>query len=181
MQTATTSPFQLRPAATADTDAIVEVWFTGWSEAHLGHVPDALLTHRSEATFRERIPEILGATTVATVDRRVVGLVVTAHDEIEQLYVAPGHQGTGIAAALLDHGETVIADEHRRAFLAVVDGNARARHFYERHGWHDAGPFDYYAWTSTDEQVAVPCRRYEKALRAVVRPTSFGRSRASSG
>jgi GNAT superfamily N-acetyltransferase len=164
MDTATTGPFDLRPAATTDTDAIVDVWFTGWREAHIGHVPDALLAHRSEQTFRARIPKILDTTTVATIDQRVVGLVVTADDEIEQLYVAPGHRGTGIAAALLQHGERVIADEHRRAFLAVVDDNARARHFYERHGWHDAGPFDYHAWTSTGERVDVPCRRYEKSL-----------------
>jgi GNAT superfamily N-acetyltransferase len=164
MHTATTGLFQLRPTATTDTDAIVEVWFTGWREAHLGLVPDALLAHRSEETFRERIPEILDTTTVATIDHRVVGLVVTAYDEIEQLYVAPGHRGTGIAAALLRHGETAIADGHRRAFLAVVDSIARARHFYERHGWHDAGPFDYHACTTTGERITVPCRRYEKWL-----------------
>jgi GNAT superfamily N-acetyltransferase len=181
MDTAATGPFQVRPAAIADTDAIVDVWFNGWREAHLGHVPDALLAHRSQATFRERIPEILATTSVVTIDHRVVGLVVTATDEIEQLYVAPSHRGTGIAVALLRHGETVIADEHRSAFLAVVDGNARARRFYERHGWQDTGPFAYHAWTSNDEQVTVPCRRYEKRLGTVVRQTSFGRSRTSSG
>jgi GNAT superfamily N-acetyltransferase len=159
-------PFQLRPAATTDTAAIVDVWFTGWREAHLGHVPDALLAHRSEQTFRARLPEILGTTTVAAVDRRVVGLVVTAADEIEQLYVAPGHRGTGIAAALLQLGEDVIAQEYRRAFLAVVDGNTRARHFYQRHGWCDAGPFAYHAWSTTGERIDVPCRRYEKTVRS---------------
>jgi hypothetical protein len=35
MVAATTGPFQLRPAAIADTDAIVDVWFTGWREAHV--------------------------------------------------------------------------------------------------------------------------------------------------
>lgn len=164
MDTATPRPFQLRPAASTDTDAVVDVWFTGWREAHLGHVPDALLAHRSEETFRRRIPVILDTTTVATVDHRVVGVVVTAADEIEQLYVAQRHRGTGIAASLLRHGESAIADQHGRAYLAVVDGNARARQFYERHGWHDAGPFDYHAWASTREQVNVACRRYEKAL-----------------
>lgn len=171
MDAANSAPFQLRPAATTDIDAIVDVWFTGWREAHLGHVPDALLVHRSVETFRHRIPEILGATTVAIVDHRVVGLVVTADDEIEQLYVAPDHRSTGIATALLHHGETEIANEHRSAFLAVVDGNTRARRFYERHGWHDVGTFDYCAWTSTAEQVTVPCRRYERVLGAVARPT----------
>lgn len=164
MAASTDNPFRLRPAHTTDIDAIVDVWFGGWREAHLGQLPEALLTHRSEQTFRDRIPEIISACTVATVDDRVVGIVVTADDEIEQLYVAPDQRGTGVAAALLGHGETKIAGRYQRAFLAVVDGNARARHFYERHGWYDAGPFDYHAWTSTGEQITVPCRRYEKAL-----------------
>jgi len=158
------SPLRLRPAAAADTDAVVEVWSSGWRDAHDGHLPEALVAHRSEATFRARIPEILATTTVATVDDRAVGLVVTTHDEIEQLYVARAHRGTGVAAALLRHGEATIAEVHHRAFLAVVEGNTRARRFYERNGWHDAGPFDYHAWTTADERIAVPCRRYEKAL-----------------
>jgi len=164
MDPATSGPFGLRPAAVTDVDAVTDVWFAGWREAHVGHVPTALLAHRSPQSFRTRVPEILAATAVATVDDRVVGLVVTADDEIEQLYVASGHRGTGIAGALLQHGETVIAGEYRRAFLAVVTGNTRARRFYERHGWHDAGPFEYHAWTTAGERLAVPCRRYEKAL-----------------
>lgn len=159
-----TDLFQLRLAATGDTEAIVDVWYSGWREAHLGHVPEALVAHRSPETFRDRVPEILPTTTVATVGNEVVGLVVTTGDEIEQLYVAPGQRGSGVAAALLDYGEGVIAEEHPSAFLAVVEGNARARRFYERQGWHDAGPFDYEAWTSAGERIAVPCRRYEKSL-----------------
>ena len=109
---------------------------------------------------------MLATTTVAPADERVVGLVVTAADEVEPLHVAARHRGTGIAGALLQHGERVIAGEHCRAFLAVVDGNAPARRFSTCHGWDDAGSFDHRAWSSTGERVAVPCRRYEKACPA---------------
>lgn len=162
MNTTPAARFELRPAESGDADAITEVWCSGWREAHLGHVPDALLAHRRPEHFRERVLDILGTTTVATVDNDVAGLVVTAADEIEQLYVSGRHRGTGVAAALLQHGETVIAEQFATAFLVVVAGNARARRFYEREGWHDTGPFDYYAWTPNEDRIAVPCHRYEK-------------------
>ena len=159
-----TSParFVLRPAEPDDADAIVTVWYSGWREAHLGHVPDALLAHRSPAHFHERIPAIVPTTTVATVNGEVAGLVVTADAEVEQMYVGSAHRGTGIAAALLRHGETTIGATFRTAFLEVVAGNTRARRFYERQGWHDTGAFDYYPWTLTGDRIAVPCHRYEK-------------------
>jgi hypothetical protein len=49
---------------------------------------------------------------------------------------------------------------HTRAWLAVVAGNARARAFYERHGWRDAGPFIYHAETEAGA-FPVPSHRYE--------------------
>jgi len=156
--------FVLRPAEAADADAITEVWYAGWRESHIGHVPDALLAHRSPHHFRERVSGILATTTVATVGDRVVGLVVTAQDEVEQLYVDEPHRGTGVATALLRHGERVIAGQFPKAFLAVVAGNTRARRFYEREGWHDTGAFDYQPWAPDGDRIAVACRRYEKEL-----------------
>ncbi len=157
-------PCALRAAQLRDVEAIASVWYAGWRESHLGHVPDELLAHRSRDLFVERVPVRLATTTVATVEERVTGLVVTHRDEIEQLYVDAEQRGSGLAAALLGHGETVIAAEYPLAFLAVIAGNARARRFYERQGWVDAGPFDYRAWTRDGASVPVPCHRYEKSL-----------------
>lgn len=61
------------------------------------------------------------------------------------VYVNLG-QRSDVREPVLHHNEIEIANDHRRAFLAIVDGNTRARQFYERHGWHDVGTFDYYAW-----------------------------------
>jgi GNAT superfamily N-acetyltransferase len=158
------TPFALRPAESGDVDSIASVWYAGWREAHLGHVPDALIAHRSPDQFRERVPVMLARTTVATVNGQVAGMVVTHDDEIEQLYVADEHRGSGVAATLLGHGETVISATFPRAFLAVVAGNARARRVYERQGWYDVGPFDYLAWTPDGARVPVPSHRYEKEL-----------------
>jgi len=162
----------LRPATAADLDAIGTIWHEGWREAHLGRVPAELLPHRERHHFRARIPVMVDSTTVATIGPVVVGFVMLHGDEVEQLYVAPSARGTGAAAGLLAHGEAVIGSHSDRAWLAVVDGNARARHFYERHGWSDTGRFDNPAWTTGGGTVAVPARRYEKLLAGVTAPVT---------
>jgi GNAT superfamily N-acetyltransferase len=102
--------------------------------------------------------------TVALVGGEIAGFVLVAGDEVEQVYVAAAHRGTGVAGALMAEAERqVCANGHSRGWLAVVAGNARARRFYERSGWSDEGPFDYEAATERGT-VAVPCRRYVKRL-----------------
>ena len=154
---------QLRPAATDDVDAIAELWHLGWGDGHRGHVPEALIAHRSFEQFRRRVPGRLPSTTVAMMDGRIVGFVMAIVDEIEQIYVARDARGTGTAEALLRHGERVIGTHHEIAWLAVVEGNARARAFYERLGWSDAGAIDYQA-EADGGTMTVPSRRYEKVL-----------------
>jgi GNAT superfamily N-acetyltransferase len=156
--------WMLRAATPSDVDAIAQVWHTGWGDGHRGNVPRALYEHRGVGDFRERVAPRLLTTTVATVASAVVGFVVVVDDEIEQLYVAQGARGTGVAAGLLEHGEWSIAGRHTLAWLAVVAGNARARRFYERRGWRDAGPIDYLAETASGPLV-VPSRRYEKRVK----------------
>ncbi len=153
----------LRPARPADADAIAVVWHDAWRDGHIGHVPDALLDHRTLDQFRKRVPERLPTTTVAEVDGEVVGFVTVQDDELEQLFVAADARASGVADALLRRGESVIAEHHAAAWLAVATGNARARRFYERNGWADAGPLDYEAQTDSGPMV-VPCRRYEKRV-----------------
>jgi GNAT superfamily N-acetyltransferase len=92
-------------------------------------------------------------TVVATVGGAVAGFVVVVGDEVEQVYVAAEHRGTGVAA-----------NGHDRAWLAVAVGNARARRFYEKRAWVDEGVFDYPAATD-DGPLAVPCHRYVKPVR----------------
>ena len=86
------------------------------------------------------------------------------HDaEVEQVYVAREARGRGVADLLLRRAEATVAARFGRAWLAVAPGNVRARRFYERSGWHDAGGFEYAAEVANGT-LAVPCRRYEKAV-----------------
>ena len=45
---------RVRPAVPADAEAVAAVWATGWREAHLGQVPQALLRVRTPASFGTR-------------------------------------------------------------------------------------------------------------------------------
>ena len=133
-----------------------------------GYVPRSWSSVRTEESFRERAANRIADTTVATVDGAVAGFVMVVDDEVEQVYVSASHRGTGIAGLLMAEAERQVrANGHLKAWLAVVEGNARARSFYERSGWHDEGLFDYAAAIAAAAEsgtVAVPCRRYTKNM-----------------
>lgn len=154
----------VRPAQASDIEAIAAVWNAGWRESHLGHLPAEVEAHRQPEGFRQRAAANLPMTAVADVGGRVVGFVTTHDDEVEQVYVAPEARATDVADRLLRHGEQRIAERFGRAWLAVIAANARARRFYERNGWSDAGPFAYAAAAGAGT-VMVHAHRYEKALR----------------
>jgi GNAT superfamily N-acetyltransferase len=156
--------FSLRAASAEDAEAIATIWRDGWRDGHLGHVPDALLAVRTPESFRSRAAERVGDTVVAVAGDEIAGFVMVVGDEVEQVYVSADHRGTGVAALLLADAEHLVAVAgHRRAWLAVVAGNARARRFYERCGWADEGPFEYPAAVSGGT-VAVPAHRYVKRV-----------------
>ncbi|TCC40009.1 GNAT family N-acetyltransferase [Kribbella capetownensis] len=154
----------LRPATAADVEAVATVWYAGWGDGHLGHVPDELVAVRTKETFWSRAAEQVADTTVAVVGDDVAGFVMVANDEVEQVYVSRDHRGSGVAGTLLSEAERQVkANGHSEAWLAVATGNARARRFYERSGWSDGGAFDYPA-TVGDRAIPVPCHRYVKQV-----------------
>ncbi|MFF5987227.1 GNAT family N-acetyltransferase [Prauserella flavalba] len=164
----------LRPAEAGDAAAVARIWYLGWQDGHLGNVPDELLAIRTEDSFTARAAQRIEDTTdttVATVDGSVVGFVMVVEDEVEQVYVAREHRGSGVAALLLADAERLVAEAgYEQAWLAVVGGNARARRFYERGGWRDEGRFDYAA-ASEDGPIPVPSHRYVKDVTPPARST----------
>jgi GNAT superfamily N-acetyltransferase len=155
----------VRPAMPEDAPAVAQIWREGWRDGHLGLVPDSLAAVRTDESFRTRAENRVGGTTVAVVDGEVAGFIMVVDDEAEQVYVSGRHRGTGVADALLAEAERQVRENgHAVAWLAVVEGNARARRFYERMGWRDEGGFDYEAAVEDGSTVAVPCRRYVKPI-----------------
>lgn len=157
--------FRPRRADDGDIDAIASIWREGWIAGHSGHVPAALEDARLSGSWTESATSRLGSTWVCCdAAGEVLGFVTVVGNEIEQVYVATRARGSGVAVALLRHGEEVVRSGGAdRAWLAVVAGNDRARHFYEREGWSDVGTIDYTA-TTTAGPVIVAAHRYERAL-----------------
>ncbi|RSM63429.1 GNAT family N-acetyltransferase [Amycolatopsis sp. WAC 01376] len=154
----------LRPATSADADAVAKIWYHGWQDGHLGNVPDSLVRIRTRDSFWTRAADRVGDTTVAVLDGEVAGFVMVVGDEVEQVYVSSDHRGSGVAGVLLLEAERLVnAGGHSRAWLAVAPGNARARRFYERCGWVDEGEFDNRV-PGPGGLISVPCRRYVKTV-----------------
>jgi GNAT superfamily N-acetyltransferase len=161
-----TGPCILRRATADDVGAIAQIWHVGWQDGHLGHVPAELLPYRHAEQFASRARARVDDTWVAVSvsGGETIGFVAVKGDEVEQIFVARPARGTGVAAMLLRKAEDEIrAAGHRRAWLAVVAGNQRARAFYSRMGWRDSGPMSYVAETEAGPFV-VPTHRYEVDL-----------------
>ena len=63
---------------------------------------------------------------------RVAGFIALAASHVDQLYVDPPRQSSGVGGALLDHAKAISPGG---LTLTVAPRNAAARRFYERHGF----------------------------------------------
>lgn len=159
----------LRPATPDDVPDVATIWCSGWSDGHLGGVPDELVAARPPGFFQRRAAERINNTTVATVDGLIAGFIMVVGNEVEQVYVSAEHRGRGVAQQLLSAAEQQIADNgFREAWLAVVASNRRARAFYTRAGWIDNGLFEYQAFGEAGP-INVPAHRYTRDISSRVR------------
>lgn len=123
----------LRAFAKADLPALIDVWAAAWSATGL---PIDFEARRAWVGDRLRALRADGAEVVVGLDAhdRPAGFVTIDPNSgyLDQLCVAPGERGSGLASALLN--------EAKRRSAGVVDldvneGNTRARRFYEREGF----------------------------------------------
>jgi GNAT superfamily N-acetyltransferase len=134
----------IRPAEPADAEALAPLHTAVWVEAYTGLMPQQVLDdlHRRPLEervqrWRERIAWPHGTTWVAEDGGDLVGFASSGRGrdgsgdlEVMALYVRRSHYDTGLGHRLL---VTAIGDAP--AYLWVLDGNARATRFYERHGF----------------------------------------------
>ncbi len=166
----------VRPAQSRDARDIAEVHVASWRAAYAGLVPAEKLAEldvdERERTWRDRLASAEASQLrawVAELDGAVVGYAFTipstdddlAPDthEVAALYTLPHAWGTGAGAALMRACEDgLVAAGIARASLWCLEGNGRARTFYERGGW------------TSDKRApcfrafGVPAVRYRKAL-----------------
>ena len=144
----------IRPGTVADAAAIAAVNVRAWKAAYRGLLPDAVLDRlkvderggtRRQWMGRDRPPE--QQTWVTTARGKVIGYSDTglARDkdaeqgwaEVWTLYLDPDHWDRGAGRELFAHATAdLTARGYSPLILWTMDGNARARRFYEAAGWH---------------------------------------------
>jgi GNAT superfamily N-acetyltransferase len=155
----------VRPADASELDALAQVWFDAWNDAHAAIVPAELTKRRTLPRFRARLADVLADIRVAGPLGDPVGFCITRDDELYQLFVTARARGTGVAAALMNDAESVlIARGVSTAWLACAIGNDRAARFYEKCGWIRVGSFVDRLDTPEGE-ILLEVWRYEKTLR----------------
>ena len=79
---------------------------------------------------------------IAVRDSRIIGVVRTSEEWLDDLWVLRASRGCGIGRRLLAQGEAEIkARGYETLHLRVVQSNTAAIEFYRRHGWRIARAF----------------------------------------
>lgn len=172
----------IREATIEDVPAVAEVHLSSWRSAYRGIVPDALLEALTVHDFVTRwtrdfdaLPE--GGLSLATAqDGRPIGfarsgrargadLDAATTGEVQAIHVLPERVGTGLGRALFGLAiDRVRALGCREGVLWVLEGNTRARDFYERAGWRADGTRRERTFEAAGCAAIVPEVRYRVAL-----------------
>lgn len=140
------------------------IWEAGWHEAHADIVPSDLRDLRTKDSFFDRTLENLANTRIASEGSNVLGFCMVKENELYQMYVSRLARGSGVAQALMHDTESRIsAAGHTTAWLACAIGNERARRFYEKSGWINAG-HKVVDLDTRDGTFALEVWRFEKQL-----------------
>src|SRR6202795_3844765 len=79
---------------------------------------------------------------VAVRDAKIIGVVRTSREWLDDLWVLRESRGYGVGRRLLTQGEAeIIARGYETVHLRVVQSNAAAIEFYRHHGWRIARAF----------------------------------------
>ncbi len=170
----------VRAAQAGDGQRIEEIRVAGWHWAYAGLIDEAWLTDFTVTADRvrsweERIatPFTDAAILVAEVDGTVQGFAAALPSrdddlpdafELAALYVDPRALRQGLGSALM---AAALAEDEQPQVLWVLEGNAGARQFYERHGFR---------WDGTrkllDLAGDVPEVRYRREPRRTATPVA---------
>lgn len=148
----TSSSTVIRAARADDADRIGRIHVVSWQEAYADALPGSFLQGLSiserQQRWRQRLtaPDWPVRALVVARDGIVAGFAcvgesrddtaVAGTGELQSIYLDPEYWGHGLGRRLHDAAlETLRQEGYVRATLWVLDGNARARRFYERIGW----------------------------------------------
>ena len=152
----------IRPARADEYDEIARVWMNSWVSIGLVPASDGLLI-ALQIRLRHEIEK--GWSLFVAEDRGQVAAMLALHlpdRHLDQLFVAPEHQGRGLGRDLLAFARQQLPDE---IWLCCVRENEKAWRWYEREGFvfEKEGPspatglmMKYYRWKRTDAAARAP-------------------------
>ena len=121
----------IRCATRDDVEAMARVH---WLSSNTAYDRDDPFERRLAAT-RDAVEMEDVRSFVADDGGEVVGIAHVGPAVLYALYVHPERWGTGVGQALIEEAQRALASTCDEAELTVLQGNARARCFYERNGW----------------------------------------------
>lgn len=145
---------EIRQATLGDAAALGDILSCSWRAAYKGIVPDVildLLTPESRAAvFISLFAKGEGEISIAHEDGQAAGFVITGDcrdddivspcGEIWSIYLKPEYWRRAIGSKLITLGiEQLKAKGYANAALWVIEGNANAIAFYEKHGFKPDG------------------------------------------
>jgi GNAT superfamily N-acetyltransferase len=122
----------IRPARIDEYDEVARVWMEGWVSTGLAEASNFLLANL-RARVRHEIEQ--GWSLFVAEDRGTLAAMLALHlgdKYLDQLFVAPEHQGNGLGRTLLAFTRTHLPDE---IWLRCVRENEKAWRWYEREGF----------------------------------------------
>jgi ribosomal protein S18 acetylase RimI-like enzyme len=122
----------IRPARPDEYDEVARVWMESWASVGLEDASDFLL-----AELRARVPMEIekGWSLYVADDNRRLAAMLAMHVPdcyLDQLFVAPEYQGSGLGRQLLAFTRLQLPDE---IWLRCVRENDKAWRWYEREGF----------------------------------------------
>ena len=127
--------FHLRPYREADQEPSIALWLETWTLAYPSIDFDARVDWWRKRWRDELVPT--ATVIVAESDGTMAGFVtIDPSGYLDQLVVAPAHQGSPLATALVDEAKRLSPDG---VTLKVNADNFRAIRFYVRNGFIDVG------------------------------------------
>ncbi|NPU68469.1 GNAT family N-acetyltransferase [Bradyrhizobium sp. 83012] len=122
----------IRPARPDEYDAIARLWMESWCSTGLERPSDTLLS-----LLKARVPrEVAGGWSLYVVDDGGALAAMLAIDMpklyLDQLMIAPSHQGRSLGRCLLGFTRELLPDE---VWLRCAEGNEKAWRWYEREGF----------------------------------------------
>ena len=152
------TPVVIRQATLPDAQEIAEVQMRSWQWAYRGLIDDDYLDQLSDkldqriASYQAQLPNLPPQNRwwVAEQDEHIVGFVMTGLScdsdvppstaEVFAIYLAQQAAGKGVGRALFAHAVDELRKQgYNQAVLWVLEGNTRARRFYEAAGWTPDG------------------------------------------